>query len=249
MGTSHPVISKPSVPLSDGGAKSRKSRRGQRRRRKPRFSPRFRVLLIWTLLLIAVLGLLGRLAQLQLWQKETLAAIAQQQQARKINPSVARSPIVDSQGTLLAVDRLVYTLYGHPALFRQPIGVVAETLSPLLEIPPKTLKERLQEQKTGVRLLDGISEETAKRIQRLRLDGLELLPSQQRFYPQQDLFSQIVGFVNLDGEAQTGLEVQYQDRLRLPTPEVPQVSGPALPVAHMPTESRLQLQLTLDSHL
>jgi cell division protein FtsI (penicillin-binding protein 3) len=208
------------------------------------------MVLIWGLFVLATLGLTVRLAHLQLLQGETLQAIARDQQARRLEPGMARRPIVDSQGTPLAVDRLVYTLYGHPALFRQPIGVVAQTLSPILELPPAAIAEQLKAQETGIRISDNLPEEIARRIQQLRLDGLELVPSQQRFYPQQDLFSQIVGFINLDGEAQTGLEVQLEDRLRLPIPKVPQVTGPALPVVSLPSEkSNQQLQLTLDSRL
>lgn len=209
-----------------------------------------RVALIWVFLLLVGLGLAARLAHLQLFQGETLAAIARQQQARRLDPAVARRAIVDSQGTPLAVDRLVYTLYGHPALFRQPVSVVAQTLSPLLDVSPVALAEKLKTQETGVRIIDGLPEETANRIQRLRLDGLELIPSQQRFYPQQDLFSQIIGFINLEGQAQTGLESAYEERLSLPIPEVPQVIGPALPVVNLPAEKTTQqLQLTLDSRL
>ncbi|MEL6381346.1 MAG: penicillin-binding protein 2 [Cyanobacteria bacterium J06626_18] len=214
-----------------------------------RFSPRLRILIVWSILFIAVVGLLGRLAQLQLYRGDALTAIAQQQQARKTSPSLARMPIIDSQGTPLAVDRLVYTLYAHPVLFRQPMGVVASTLAPLLKSPAAMLTQRFKQQETGVRLLDDIPEDIAQRIRRLRLDGVELMPHQQRFYPQQDLFSQTVGFVNLEGKAQAGLEMQYQERLHLPKTALPQVTGPALPVAHLPTEQNLQLQVTLDSRL
>jgi cell division protein FtsI (penicillin-binding protein 3) len=209
-----------------------------------------RLALIWGLLVLAALGLMVRLAHLQLIQGETLHAIAREQQTRRLEPGMARRPIVDSQGTPLAVDRLVYSLYGHPALFRQPIAVVAQTLGPILDMPPAVLAEKLKAQKTGIRIVDGLPEDTAKRIQMLRLDGLELIPSQQRFYPQQDLFSQIVGFVNLEGEAQTGLEVYLADRLSIPRPQVPQVMGPALPVVSLPSEATAQqLKLTLDSRL
>lgn len=218
-------------------------------RRRAQFSPHFRIFLIWSLLFLAALGLLGRLAQLQLSQGATLAAIAQQQQFRKVNTNVARSPIVDRQGILLAVDRLVYTLYAHPALFQQPIGVVAQALSPVLETTPETLKERITQQETGVRLRDGIPEDVARRIQQLRLDGLELIPHHQRFYPQQDLFSQIVGFVNLEGEAQTGIEAAHKDRLSLKQSSTPRVPGPTIPVSNVSTDTPLQLQLTLDNHL
>jgi cell division protein FtsI (penicillin-binding protein 3) len=240
--------------------RKRGSRAAKVRRKKPLVVPKqrhrkkisttFRISLIWGFLLVAALGLMTRLAYLQLVQGDTLQAIARDQQARRLEPGMARRPIVDSQGTPLAVDRLVYTLYGHPALFRQPVSVVAQTLAPLLEMPPAALAEQLKAQQTGIRIMDGLPEETARRIQRLRLDGLELIPSQQRFYPQQDLFSQIVGFINLEGEAQTGLEAQLKDRLSLPIPKLPQVMGPALPVVSLPAEDTAQqLKLTLDSRL
>lgn len=241
-------MAKPSV-FSPKGNINKVLRQRPRRRHKVQFSPRFRILIIWSLLLLSVLGLLGRLAQLQLLQGETLATLAHEQRARKAIPRLTRRPIVDSRSNLLAVDRLVYTLYGHPVLFRQPIGIVAQTLSPLLEMPPETLAERLKQQTTGIRLLDNIPEEVAKRIQQLQLDGLELLPQQQRFYPQQDLFSQIVGFVNIEGKAQTGLEAQQQNHLHLPESSAYYVSNPALPVANPSTSPDLRLQLTLDSHL
>jgi cell division protein FtsI (penicillin-binding protein 3) len=209
-----------------------------------------RLALVWGCLLLAVLGLSVRLGYLQLAQGEILSEMARTQQARQLDLSVNRRPIVDTQGTPLAVDRLVYTLYGHPALFRQPIGVVAQTLSPVLDLPAAALTEQFKSQSTGVRLVDDLSEDTARRIQQLRLDGLELIPVQQRFYPQQDLFSQIVGFINLEGEAQTGLEAEYHDRLQLPEPRLPTVVGPTLPVSSLPTEDApQQMQLTLDSRL
>lgn len=252
MGSSYSTVRRRS-----GRAARAKSARAKRKSAPPsqrlyraRNSTTFRIALIWGFLLIVALGLIARLAHLQIIQAETLQAIAREQQARRLDPGMARLPILDSQGTPLAVDRLVYTLYGHPALFRQPIGVVAQTLGPLLAMPPATLAEKLKAQETGIRIVDGISEETARRIQALRLDGLELIPSQRRFYPQQDLFSQVIGFINLDGEAQTGIEAQLADRLRLPIPEVPQVAGPALPVVSLPSEETTQqLQLTLDSRL
>lgn len=243
---------------------TRRRRRGKRTQRpaattqlsslrRSRSSPErlaFRVVIIWGLLLVAAIALAGRLGYLQLVQGDTLHEMARTQQARRLDPGMARRPIIDTQGTPLAVDRLVYTLYGHPALFRQPISVVAQTLAPVLDLPAEALASELKRQQTGVRLVDGLSEDTARRIQQLRLDGLELIPAHQRFYPQQDLFSQIVGFINLDGEAQTGLEARYQDQLGLPEPKLPAVTGPTLPVSNLPSEKApQQMQLTLDSRL
>lgn len=247
MGSPRRAMPRPSLSFSASSRKPlRKSRQSPSR---SRYSQKLRIALIWGLLFLATLGLMGRLAQLQLLQGETLAAIANRQQARPLTPILTRRPIVDSQGTLLAVDRLVYSLYAHPALFRQPVGVVATTLSPLLDIPADTLAQQFKAQATGIRLGDELPEEIAKRLQQLRLEGVELLPTHQRFYPQQELFSQIVGFINLDGEAQTGLEVQYQDRLRLRQPTSARSFDAVSPVTYLPDDEALSLQLTLDHRL
>ncbi|MEM1279579.1 MAG: penicillin-binding protein 2 [Cyanobacteria bacterium P01_H01_bin.152] len=230
-------------PRMNKAAAAPRSRQSQKRLMR-------RVAIVWGVLLVATLGLILRLGHLQLAQGNALREMARTQQVRRLEPTTTRRSIIDTQGTPLAVDRLVYTLYGHPALFRQPIGVVAQTLAPVVDLPAGALAEQLKSQQTGVRLVDDLSEDTARRIQRLKLDGLELIPTQQRFYPQQDLFSQIVGFINLDGEAQIGLEAEYQDQLRLPEPKLPTVIGPTLPVSNLPAETApQQMQLTLDSRL
>ncbi|MGD1907171.1 MAG: peptidoglycan D,D-transpeptidase FtsI family protein [Leptolyngbyaceae cyanobacterium] len=212
-------------------------------------SPRRRARLIWALLMMAACLLLVRLAYLQLWQGDALQEMARQQQVRPAVLPLARRPVVDLQGDLLAVDRTLYTLYGHPILFRQSPAVIAQTLAPVLDQPPDQLSALLRQQDTGLRLADGLSEDIAQRVRKLQLDGLELIPLQQRFYPQQDLFAQIVGFVDIDGNGQTGLEMTQQSRLRVPqTTALPDLDA-VLPVANLRTEAPEHLQLTLDSRL
>ncbi|MEY3298577.1 MAG: cell division protein, partial [Cyanobacteriota bacterium] len=154
-------------------------------------------------------------------------------------------PIVDRQGNLLAVDRMVYTLYSHPQLFDRPVEEVANALSPLLEKPAADLREQWGTQPTGIRVMNGLTAETADRIRQLRLNGVELVPQQQRFYPQEDLFAPVVGFVNLDGAAQAGLEMAQEDHLLLPERDQ---SDPALALVRGQAE-KATLQLTLDSRL
>ncbi len=207
---------------------SARSRR--RRRRRPAvpvsYAPgnnQVRIVLVWALLVLVLMAIAGRLAWLQIAQGDTLQSLAAQQRLAHPIERQVRHTIVDSQGNIIAVDRVVYTLYAHPRLFKLPIQDVATALSPLLETPVSTLVSQLSRQPTGIRVVDGLPEETVDHIRALRLDGLELDPQQQRFYPQQDLFAPIVGFVNLDGQPQAGLEIAYQDQLTL-APAVDQPS-------------------------
>ncbi len=199
----------------------------RRRRRKPPqprppavvpFNPsvnRVRILLVWGLLVLSLVAIAGRLAWLQLAQGDSLSSLAQQQRLTSPVQRQVRHSITDRQGNVIAVDRVVYTLYAHPQLFDLSIPEMAATLSPLLESPESGLISQLNQQPTGIRLADGLPEATVDRLRALRLNGLELTPQQQRFYPQQQLFAPIVGFVNFDGQPQAGLEIAYQDQLTL----------------------------------
>jgi cell division protein FtsI (penicillin-binding protein 3) len=235
---------------SDLSAPKRPQRlRSQRRPLNFQASSQQRTRLVWLMLMVAACLLLTRLAYLQLLQGDALQEMARQQQVRPALLPLARRPIIDRQDNLLAVDRTLYTLYGHPMLFRQPSKVVAQSLAPILDQTPEQLSALLRQQDTGLRLADGLTDDTARQVRRLQLDGLELIPQQQRFYPQQDLFAQTVGFVNIDGQAQAGLEMAQQRRLRVSqAPALPDLDA-VLPVANLQTESPERLQLTLDSRL
>ena len=206
---------------------------------------RHRLVMVWAFLIAMMALLTGRLVWLQLIQGDNLSQRVTQQRMRPIQPQPLRYPIVDRQGNLLAVDRTVYTLYSHPQLFDKSREEVATDLSPLLNKPAAELIEQWDTQPTGIRVMDGLSDAVATRIRQLRLNGVELVPQQQRFYPQGALFGPVVGFVNLEGVAQAGLEIAQEEHLRLPDrdpndPTLAMVQG----LAH-----RAKLYLTLDSRL
>ena len=212
--------------------------------------PQPRIILVWALLMLAMIALAGRLVWLQLVQAETLADRARAQRQVPNQPYPQRYPISDRQGNLLALDQTVYTLYGHPQLFNQPVGDIATLLSPLLDQPVETLLVNLAQRPTGIRLANQMAPELATQIRQLRIEdqpinGLELVPQQQRFYPPQELFAPIVGFVNWDGEAQAGLEIAQAERLRRPD------LGQRNPLEAMTDfqADQATLRLTLDSRL
>lgn len=214
--------------------------------RRPRHlsSPRFRLVTVWAFMVLVMMGLSARLVRLQLVMGDQLKAQAQQQ--RENLPRVVRAsrrPIVDRQGNVLAVDRIVYTIYAHPMLFSRSREEMAGTLGNLLGESKEALLQRFQEQETGIQLAVDVSEELTERIRNLGLDGLDLLPSQQRFYPQQSLMSQLVGYVNLEGQPQAGLEYALQEQLLYELDETP------LALQQLPNRDDLRLQLTVDSRL
>lgn len=253
--------------------RSRKSRKvespkreGQKKRR--RFLPSFnfnsqpqtpniktRLLIVWGVLVAAGLGLGMNLYNLQIVQGSKLKEKARNQQMVNLRPFVPRRQIIDRNRTVLAIDRPVYTVYAHPKLFNKSNQEIAKLLAPIVDKDVTELKNKFDNKKSGILLASAMPEEIANRIFALRLNGLELIQKYSRFYPQQDLVAEVVGYVNLDRRGQAGVEYS-QEKLLERSVQAVRLSrtgnGSLMPdyaPDGFPYSDDLQLQLTIDSRL
>ncbi len=227
----------------------------QRRTRASIAVPRSRLLVVWLILMTGMVGLMFNLMRLQIFQGDLLQSRAKDQQTIFINAETPRRPIVDREGNVLAIDKPTYTLYAHPKLFQQQKETVAVSLAPILNKSLEQTLQLLNQGPSGIRLMDSMSEDQANQIRQLELDGLELLPQQERLYPQQDLFASIVGYINIDRQAQAGLEYSQEEHLARALPEL-EISRagdgsvlPTGPASELAQNDDLQLKLTLDSRI
>ncbi|WP_088893133.1 peptidoglycan D,D-transpeptidase FtsI family protein [Leptolyngbya ohadii] len=174
---------------------------------------RQRFLIVWLIMVGAIFLLLLNLMKIQVFQAGMLRDRANEQQVVNLRPVTPRRPIVDRAGNPLAIDQPVYTLFAHPVMFGEAKEKIAADLAPIVGQSVQQLIEKFGSQESGIRIRDNISEDTQSRIVRLGFDGLELVPQQERVYPQQDLFSEIVGFVNDDRVGQSGIEATQEKHL------------------------------------
>ncbi|NEO26237.1 MAG: penicillin-binding protein 2, partial [Kamptonema sp. SIO4C4] len=216
---------------------------------------RGRLMVVWAVLLAGMGGLAVNLYQLQVVQSQQLTRKAQQQQMIYMRPYVPRRPIVDRNGNVLATDRLVYTLYAHPNQFKRDRAEIASTLKPILEQDIVTLLEKFEQGESGIPLAYELSEEEADEVAALSWDGLELIRQYSRLYPQQELASEVVGYVDLDHKGQAGIEYT-QERLlerNVRTLHLNRAGNGALIPTHVPEGflefDEQRLQLTLDVRL
>ncbi|NEO84667.1 MAG: penicillin-binding protein 2 [Spirulina sp. SIO3F2] len=230
----------------------------RRRRRSPRSRSRLgssRIFLIWLLLLSVCGGLGWRLYGLQMVEAPQLAKRARQQQMIYMRPFIPRRTIIDRNGNILATDRLVYTLYAHPSLFKQDPEAIAQKLAPILRQEGSKLRKKLGEAETGLALGHKLSEESADRVRELQIDGLELIRQYGRLYPQQELAADVVGYVDVDHKGQAGLEYSQEELLErdVRTLYMSRAGNGALMPDHLPEGflgfDQQQLQLTLDMRL
>ncbi len=223
---------------------------------KPSGLPQVRLLLVWGVLLVGVLGLGWRVYQLQIIQAPKLQEKARQQQMVNLRPYIPRRTIVDSQNNVLATDRLVYSLYAHPKLFKTPKEKIAQKLAPILDRwTSQKLIEKFNQRESGIRIASALTEEVAKKITNLSLDGLELIEYYSRFYPQQKIVADAIGYVDRDRRGQAGVEYSQRQLLEydLLTFRIRRAGNGAIMPASLPEGlldfDDLQLRLTLDLRL
>ena len=226
--------------------------------------PTRRLWIVFLILCTGLVGLVGRMAWLQVVQTGELESRARRLQTQTSATLGQRRPIVDRTGRLVAMDEVRFRLWAHPRYFnlpgdapglvRPPEDVVDLLASPLAQPSPQLLKQ-LGQRRSGVKLAEGLDPETAERIRSLGISGLDLEAYPQRVYPQGDLFANVVGFLNDERVAQAGLEqsrnaelLRHEQSRRLRRG----ADGTPLPDDLAPGAfygDDLRLQLTLDARL
>jgi len=183
---------------------------------------RFKFLYIFSLLLIFCL--FGRLVKLQVFNASDLQRKARLIQSSKTNALKTRRSIVDRNNRVIAYDKPLYKLWAHPKYFNFPgdsinrvrsIEEVTEKLSPILGINDEILLRKFNNKISGIKLLDEIAEEKAEKIKNLQISGIDLFKYSQRYYPQGELYSNLVGFVNDENVASAGLELHLDNQIKV----------------------------------
>ena len=174
--------------------------------------------------LLLIFCLFGRLVKLQVFNASDLQRKARLKQSSKINSLKKRRSIVDRNNRLIAYDKILYKLWAHPKYFNFPgdsingvrsIEEVAKKLSPILDIKDEILLGKFNNKISGIKLLDKISEEKAEKIKSLQISGLDLYKYSQRYYPQGELYSNLVGFVNDHNKGSAGLELHLDNQIKV----------------------------------
>lgn len=184
-----------------------------------------RLLIVWGILVIGAFALGAKLYYLQVIdpvikyeqapQGKKLSQIAIDQQTTKLNFYIPRRQIVDRQQNVLATDRITYTLYVHPHLFRRnsepvPAAEIAEQLSAILGTQtPAQLLAIFAQQDWGILLSRDLPESVKDKITTMQIDGLDLKQNYTRFYPHQKMAAEVTGYVNRDSSRTPQAGVEY----------------------------------------
>lgn len=94
--------------------------------------------------------------------------------------------------------------------------LVAEKISEILDVPKSKIEEHLYKKSMMERVHpEGrrLSYEIADKIENLHFDGVYLLKESKRYYPHNEMLSHVLGYVGIDNQGLSGLELEYNDIL------------------------------------
>ena len=174
--------------------------------------PLHRLIALLSLMALAFGVIFVRLTVLQVSQAASFRDRALDQRLRSIELPATRGQILDRTGEPLAISLEARDIYADPRYVRDP-WVTATELSRVLGTEIGELVARLTEDTTFVYLARQVDLDIATRVERLGLPGIGFLEATRRYYPAGTLAGQVVGFVGIDGEGLSGLELRYEDLL------------------------------------
>ena len=186
-------------------------------RRRPRApqaaaSPRrIRWLLVAALILLGVC--LARAVQMQVVQGGFYDTRASGQHRNEIVTPAQRGAILDRDGYRLAMTEASTTIGATPSLIDDPARVIAAVSEASGESPDAIMARLRAEGVQHVDLARQVPAAKAKRVEALRLKGLDFVSDQRRIYPSA-LAAPLIGVTDSDGKGLAGLELQYDKVLR-----------------------------------
>lgn len=209
-----------------------------------------------------------RAGQLTVVQGASLKDRALGQQMGTQQVPAPRGAILDRNGEQLAVSTDAADVSATPYLVGDA-PKVARTLSPLLGVPADKLTAKLADDDQGFvylkRGLDGVKAAKLRKLiadgqaaakddqETVKLDGIDVVQTSERAYPEKAMAAQILGFVGTDGKGLSGVEYAYEKKLHGTDGErrvVKDARGdPIQTVDSELVQPGTDVQLTLDSQL
>ncbi len=161
--------------------------------------------LVFTGLFMVVLAV--RLVIIQVADASDLQSYARNIHVHRIVLPAARGKIIDTNGTVLAMDVPTYQIVAAPKYVTDPAKEAA-TLAGYLPFSKSLLQKVLSENSWYALLDRSVSATLAGKIQKLNLTGISVVPTTKQEYPNGTLASQVIGMVGANGKGLAGIEFE-----------------------------------------
>ena len=197
-----------------------KRKRKKARGRRPRISRLRRKLLVASALaVLLLLALLVNLYYVSIVKGPEYAKMAQRQWQSSLSLKAERGRILDRNGNVLAESYTTYQVCVNPQAITEDADRerIANILSTLLNVNYESIIAKMTKinPKDGkpyqqVKIKDQVESNVIAQLVTFQENrAISYYADVKRNYPEGNLFGQLLGFTNVDGDGQTGVELSY----------------------------------------
>lgn len=174
-----------------------------------------RIRLFFVVVIILFLVIIGKVIYIQVFEYDKLSQLSNELWSRNLPIEGNRGLIYDRNGVVLADNVTTTSLVLIPNQITDKDKVVKE-LSSILGVSEDEMRKHVNK-KTSIERVhpEGrrLSFDIADKISALNLDGVYLVKESKRNYPYDTNLSHVLGYVGIDNQGLSGLELQYNDYL------------------------------------
>ena len=148
-------------------------------------------------------------------QYKKLNTLASGVWSRNLPIEADRGRIYTIDGEIVAGNLTTTSLVFIPNQIKNK-DIVASKISEILGVDKSKIEEHLYKKSMMERVHpEGrrLSYEVADKIEALNFDGVYLLKESKRYYPNNEMLSHVLGYVGIDNQGLSGLELEYDDVL------------------------------------
>ena len=173
---------------------------------------RKKIVFVFGLMFFMIVGLIGRLIYLMIFQSEYYGVKAQELHERERDIKAARGEILDRNGVVLASNKTVCTISVIHSQVKEPEKVIS-VLVKELGMEEADVRKRVEKVSSIERIKTNVEKSVGDAIREYSLAGVEVDEDYKRYYPYDTLGSKVIGFTGGDNQGIVGLEVKYDSFL------------------------------------
>ncbi len=175
----------------------------------------WRLWLVFVLLLLVAGLIVGKMLSLNVQEQAFLQKQGDARSLRTAAIPAHRGVIADRNGQPLSVSAPVSTVWVNPQEFDLSSGSM-DRLAVLLQTDRETLQGKIAQSRSRqfLYLKRHITPALAEQVEQLKISGLYVDREYKRFYPAAEVTTHLVGFTNVDGVGQEGIELAYEEWLK-----------------------------------
>ena len=175
-----------------------------------------RIKILFLIIVLLLVLIVFRVIYIQIFDYEKLEILASDLWSRDLPLEANRGLILDRNGKVLADNLTTTSLVLIPNQIKDK-EFVSTKLSEILNVSKEEMDKHVKKQTSIERVHpEGrrLSFEIADKINNLELDGVYLVKEAKRNYPYGNLLSHVLGYVGIDNQGLSGLELEYDKYLK-----------------------------------